>query len=1244
MTTHKLTKILIILFSITLVLPLYSEKIGINLKNDTLKNPSNTTAIWDKNKGLIRLPIEKPSFSLLKLGLGTINDIEFLDGNTGYLCGEWGFMKYQDANITQIKNPVNARNINDLIFLSTSEGYAVGDNGKRYKFDGSEFREFTDSITPQNINSIKLNIGTSPLLVAVGDNGLLLESDGTNWSAMSGSESLTTENLNDVSFTYETSGSVRLIGFAVGDNGAILKWNGSNWIFENMPEEHVDLNAVWVWSTHEAYAAGAKGKIFKYNGFSWEAFYSIGDEYEFTSIYMKAPNEIYFAGSQGIIMKYDGNNLSHMLGSTRVFTGRINRIAMVFQDFGFCIGEKSTILYFDGTEWQKLTSSLILAGEDFNTIYLSSKTNGFIGGETGVLAKFKGNDEFELMEYHSSLKDILKIKMYDDSIAYLTTGENRLYKWNGTNFNGYISTNILETNSFTIPLRERVYVIGDVSSSVENYTVRVGDGWNAFSEVPGSEKTRMSGKWTDIEVVYTGATLEGFALADDGRIAKFEKDKITDITLAGSVNNFQNIFLLSEREGFVVGKQGTILHYTGSSWNQMAGVPTTGDINDIYMLSEFEGVTVGKGDNGPEILTWYNGNWEFATYPSGIENRTLNSLFFYDNTGGYIVGSGGTILKISSPFTKIATLETNILTTTSSAIYRAILTVDEKKNNQTIEYYLSADGGAHWEINTPGITHRFQESHRGTQLKLRAVLKTDDTSVSPEIYGFTVEVEITSQTPTQPGRPYHVTDTGNTAWSRKSQITFAWSPSTSDAGIGHYDVFVSRNNQPFTIETTTTVPSVTIGASHKETVSIYVQAYNIEGDASIRSEASETVTVDIMPPSSPQVASTNISTSSTTYVIQITKPSEDDFFSHYEIKGGGFGDNWVNVKQNTNIKVSVIPDTVNYFFLRALDYAENFSTPLRITITHQSAGSLSAERPVHVDEDARPGYDNDGTLKFIWPQTTTDNFGYYLVYISVNGGHYASGQRAYRNEYTFQGIHGFTYKAKVAAVNAFGLVGPPSSESDPVIVDLEKPEIKETYPPENESDVNVSTEITIKFSEPLLESSIKGENIVTLWEDKDGAAEITISYNNKNNTLIIKPVKPLKHGKEYTVTISNAQICDVAGNKMETSYSFKFTTQEPEDLKITDLRAYPNPSSQGADLFYKLNQDVDDVYIEIFSADGRRLRHLKDLTTSEGENQTYWDGKDRWDRFLATGTYFYRVTALKNGKKIRAFSKILIFR
>ena len=84
---------------------------------------------------------------------------------------------------------------------------------------------------------------------------------------------------------------------------------------------------------------------------------------------------------------------------------------------------------------------------------------------------------------------------------------------------------------------------------------------------------------------------------------------------------------------------------------------------------------------------------------------------------------------------------------------------------------------------------------------------------------------------------------------------------------------------------------------------------------------------------------------------------------------------------------------------------------------------------------------------------------------------------------------------------------------------------------------------------------------------------------------------------------------------------------------------YPNPFNPSTVIRYYLPADAH-VILEIFDVSGRRVASLLDRREKKGHHLFEWNGRDRYDKPVSSGLYFYRLRA---GKKSIS-KKMLIIR
>lgn len=97
-------------------------------------------------------------------------------------------------------------------------------------------------------------------------------------------------------------------------------------------------------------------------------------------------------------------------------------------------------------------------------------------------------------------------------------------------------------------------------------------------------------------------------------------------------------------------------------------------------------------------------------------------------------------------------------------------------------------------------------------------------------------------------------------------------------------------------------------------------------------------------------------------------------------------------------------------------------------------------------------------------------------------------------------------------------------------------------------------------------------------------------------------------------------------------------------LLIAELVSHPNPMNDRATFCYNLTSDADEVTMVIYTIRGKRVRTIVGASARAGYNEESWAGKDDDGRKLASGTYFYKIVAERNDKRVQRIGKLSIVR
>ncbi len=120
-----------------------------------------------------------------------------------------------------------------------------------------------------------------------------------------------------------------------------------------------------------------------------------------------------------------------------------------------------------------------------------------------------------------------------------------------------------------------------------------------------------------------------------------------------------------------------------------------------------------------------------------------------------------------------------------------------------------------------------------------------------------------------------------------------------------------------------------------------------------------------------------------------------------------------------------------------------------------------------------------------------------------------------------------------------------------ITLDRTAPTIIAVTPEDGAVDVNVDTNITIIFSEVLVDESIT-ESMLAVADQNGVIMDGAMEYIKENSMMIFTPESTLEYYTTYTIIIlPGAQ--DLAGNALENEHSYSFTTYGALPKKVRDL-------------------------------------------------------------------------------------------
>ena len=187
--------------------------------------------------------------------------------------------------------------------------------------------------------------------------------------------------------------------------------------------------------------------------------------------------------------------------------------------------------------------------------------------------------------------------------------------------------------------------------------------------------------------------------------------------------------------------------------------------------------------------------------------------------------------------------------------------------------------------------------------------------------------------------------------------------------------------------------------------------------------------------------------------------------------------------------------------------------------------------------------------------------------------------------------------------------------------DTISPKVSSTNPPDDAADVAVNTAITATFSEAMDASTITTAAFLV----NDGTGDIAGTVTCSDTTAKFKPEENLGYDITYTVTVT-AGIKDLAGNALDTDYTWSFTAGSPPDITPPEV-SFSAPANDATDV--AVNANITATFSEAMDASSITTATflVNDGTSNIAGTVTYSDttakfspGADLADNTVYTGT------------------------
>ncbi len=220
-----------------------------------------------------------------------------------------------------------------------------------------------------------------------------------------------------------------------------------------------------------------------------------------------------------------------------------------------------------------------------------------------------------------------------------------------------------------------------------------------------------------------------------------------------------------------------------------------------------------------------------------------------------------------------------------------------------------------------------------------------------------------------------------------------------------------------------------------------------------------------------------------------------------------------------------------------------------------------------------------------------------------------------------------------------------------------------TIPTVNSTGALLNSKIRMEFSK-MMDAAALGNNVTVYGEKEKIQGTIqNIDFDSPTGTVSkidFIPARPLTYNSTYTVVISkNAKDKNgysISGNAMggfeginEEDYIWSFSTvKSAPGSPVRNVVNSPNPFNNAGTFFnYVIDPSggvIGSTNIKIYAITGRHLRTLDNVSSMNGVNQEFYDGRDKWGKYIPNGVFLYKITSVIDGKECSARGKMMVMR
>lgn len=382
--------------------------------------------------------------------------------------------------------------------------------------------------------------------------------------------------------------------------------SGDGWCWDNPLPQGQDLHAVWGRSGSDVLAVGAQGTVLHFDGHRWRR-RRVSIPEDLVGVQGHDETRTYVISSQGGLWRLDGQR-------ARLERREASALRSMWGDGDqlFAVGDRGSVLRFDGTTWQR---DEVPTEQDLVAVSGSSRYRVFAVGRRGAIVRFNG------WSWHGVRPPVTAHfdRVWVGPTLLIVSTADRAFIHDGRRWK---RTPLEPIHGCW---RKAHYM--RCLSGRETWLLHHGK----WSRHPAPRLARQ------VRSIWSPDGRQAFAVGDAGLIHHFARHRWTEQSY-GDRSDLYAIWGSGPRDIWAVGQSAIVLHSDGTHWQVAADLASGLAFNDVWGSSAQDVYAVGNGG----LMAHFDGR-QWTQLPRAT-HRHLHAVWGSSSNDVYVGGEGGVLL------------------------------------------------------------------------------------------------------------------------------------------------------------------------------------------------------------------------------------------------------------------------------------------------------------------------------------------------------------------------------------------------------------------------------------------------------------------------------------------------------------------------------------------------------------------------------------------------------------------------